>query len=98
LRRGKRADVENDHIDEQVEEKDNERKEEYSTVPIMRASWWRVDVTGVLDLRSTYVVQSPHWHLRWRRNNRHNTLNGGGLSSASSEREKSLETISHAEL
>ena len=81
--REKRADVEHGHIDEQVEEKDDE---ECSAVSLMRASWRRVIVTAMLSLRSTYTVQSPHWRFRWRRcNNRRNMLNGRVAFSANSE-------------
>ena len=62
--RGNRADVERDHIDEQVEEKDDERKKECPTVSLMRASWRRMVVTVMLGLRSTYNAQSPHWGFR----------------------------------
>ena len=73
-------------------------------VPLLRASWLRVDVTGVLGvrIRIKYVIQSPHWHFRWRCNNnrRRNTFNGGRvISSAYSENdEKTRETISEAGL
>lgn len=98
--RGKRADVENDHVDEQIEQKDNERKKECWTVPLLHASWLRVDVMGVLGVRFTYVIQSPYRHFRWRcNNNRHNTLNGRVTSSAYSENdEKAREAISEAGL
>jgi hypothetical protein len=35
---GKGADVKNDHVDEQIEQKDNEREKECWTVPLLRAS------------------------------------------------------------
>jgi hypothetical protein len=94
--RGKRADVENDHVDEQIEQKDHECEKECWTVPLLRAGWSRVDVTGVLGVRFGYMTQSPHWHIRSRcNNNRRNTLNGGVISSAYSEdKEKTCETIS----
>jgi hypothetical protein len=50
VRRGKRADVENGHIDEQIEQKDDEREKQCSTVPVLHASRPRVDVTCVLGL------------------------------------------------
>jgi hypothetical protein len=99
--RRKRADVENDHVDEQIEQEDNEREKECWTVPLSRASWLRVDVTGVLGVRSTHVIQSPHWYFRWRCNNnrRNNTLSGRVISSAYSENdEKTRETISETGL
>jgi hypothetical protein len=94
---GKRADVENDHVDEQIEQKDGEREKEYWTVPLLRASWLRVDVTGVLCVRFPYAIQSPHWHFGWPCNdNRHN---GRVISSAYSENdEKTREAISETGL
>jgi len=97
VRRGKRAYVENYHVDEQVEQKDDEREKECSAVPLLRASWLRVDVTGVLGVRFTYVIQSPYWHFRWRsNNNRCNALNGQVISSA--KEKKSRETVFEAGL
>ena len=59
---------------------DHEPEIECWTVPLLRASWLRVDVASLLG---AYVIQSPHWHFRWRcNNNRRNTLNGRVISSA----------------
>lgn len=98
--RGKRAEVENDHVDEQIEQKNNEPEKECWTVPLSRASWPRVGVTGVLGVRFKYVIQSPHWHFRWWcDNNRHDSLNGRVIPSAYSEKdEKARETISETGL
>ena len=92
--RGKRADVENDHVDEQIEQKDNKREKQCWTVPLLRASWLRVNATGVLGVRFTYVIQSPHWYFRWwfNSNRRNTSLNGGRVIS--SAHEKTRETIS----
>ena len=59
-------DVENDHVDEQVEQKDSQRGALCLTVPLLSASLWhRLDVA--ITVNGTLLAdieRSPGWQVR----------------------------------
>jgi len=61
------VDVENNHIDEEVEQKDGQRRASCSTVPLLSAGLWRrLEMTITLNgPLLTYIERSPGcWQVR----------------------------------